>query len=118
MNLKKEEIEELEEQLILLYRFVSQNNSIKRFYYECIETKPSYKDESGILNELIQHEDAEEILKNSIIELEELRLGTESIREFHEILDSCDTEELYHKYGMSGVEDVGKLDLKNIMSSL
>ena len=37
---------------------------------------------------------------------------------FHEVLDSYDTEVLYKKYGMSGVEDVDKLDIKKIVSSL
>jgi hypothetical protein len=37
---------------------------------------------------------------------------------FHEVLDSYDIEVLYHKYGMSGVEDVDKLDINKIISSL
>jgi hypothetical protein len=37
---------------------------------------------------------------------------------FHEVLDSYDIEVLYNKYGMSGVEDVNKLDIKKIISSL
>ena len=53
MDSKKEKLEELEEQLVLLYRFVSQNNSLKRFYYEGVDVKPSFKDETGILTELI-----------------------------------------------------------------
>jgi hypothetical protein len=118
MTMSSVEIEELEEQLILIYRFVSQNNRLKRFYYQGVETKPSFEDDTGILNELVQHEDAEEILKNSVLELEEMKHGLEDIPEFHEILDSYDTEVLYHKYGMDGVEDVGKLDLKKIISSL
>jgi hypothetical protein len=119
MDSKKEKLEELEEQLVLLYRFVSQNNSFKRFYYEGVDVKPSFKDETGILNELISNDDSEEILKTCIMEIEESKHDkTKDKLMFHEVLDSYDTEILYKKYDMSGVEDVDKLDLKKIVGSL
>lgn len=117
MELKKEELEELEEQLVLLYKFVSQNNTLKKFYYEGVDIKPSFKDETGILTELVKNEDSEEILKSCIMEIEEVKEDEET-RKFHEVLDSYDMEALYHKYKMSGVEDVGKLDLKKLTGSL
>ena len=118
MELKREELEELEEQLVLLYRFVSQNNTLKKFYYQGVDTQPSYEDETGILMELLKNEDSEEILKTCIMEIEESKSDKEDINEFYEVLDAYDTELLYNKYGMSGVEDVGKLDLEKIISSL
>jgi len=125
MELKKDELDDLEEQLILLYRFVVQNNTLKKFYYEGVDIKPSFKDETGILTELIKNEDSEEILKTCIMELEELN-GTEEevkkeeneVKKFHEVLDSYDIELLYKKYGMSGVDDVDKLNLEKIVGSL
>jgi hypothetical protein len=125
MELKKDELDDLEEQLILLYRFVAQNNTLKKFYYKGVDIKPSFKDETGILTELIKNEDSEEILKTCIMELEELN-GTEEevkkeeneVKKFHEVLDSYDIELLYKKYGMSGVEDVDKLNLEKIVGSL
>lgn len=111
-----EEIEELEEQLVLLYKFVSQYNSLKKFYYEGVDIKPSFDDETGILKELVKNEDSEDVLKACIIELEDEK-GNKNM-EFHEILDSYDTEELHRKYGMSGVEDIGKIDIEKLMSSL
>ena len=125
MELKRDELEDLEEQLILLYRFVAQNNTLKKFYYEGLYIKPSFKDETGILTELYKNEDSEEILKTCIMELEELK-GTEEevkkeeneVKKFHEVLDSYDIELLYKKYGMSGVEDVDKLNLEKIVGSL
>jgi hypothetical protein len=122
MDSKIEKLEELEEQLVLLYRFVAQNNSFKKFYYEGIDVKPSFKDETGILTELVSNDDSEEILKTSIMEIEESKIDNEDETKekpkFHEVLDSYDTEVLFNKYGMSGVEDVDKLDLKKIISSL
>jgi hypothetical protein len=122
MDSKKEKLEELEEQLVLLYRFVAQNNSFKKFYYEGVDVKPSFKDETGILTELISNNDSEEILKSCIMELEESNEDnmdeTKDKPQFHEVLDSYDTEVLYNKYGMSGVEDVDKLDIKKLIGSL
>ena len=124
MELKRDELEDLEEQLILLYRFVAQNNTLKKFYYEGLYIKPSFKDETGILTELYKNEDSEEILKTCIMELEELKGTEEEVKKedkelkFHEILDSYNTEILYKKYGMNGVEDVDKLNLEKIISSL
>jgi hypothetical protein len=124
MELKKDELDDLEDQLILLYRFVVQNNTLKKFYYEGVDIKPSFKDETGILTELIKNEDSEEILKTCIIELEELKGTEEEVKKeekevkFHEVLDSYDIELLYKKYGMSGVEDVDKLNLEKIVGSL
>ena len=122
MDSKIEKLEELEEQLVLLYRFVAQNNSFKKFYYEGVDVKPSFKDETGILTELISNKDSEEILKSCILEIEEARNeNMDEIKEkpqFHEVLNSYDTEVLYNKYGMSGVEDVDKLDIKKLIGSL
>ncbi len=116
METKTMEIDELEEQLILLYRFVSQINSLKRFYYSGMDYKPVFEDDTGILNDLVESKDSEEVLKSCILELEETK-GNKDIQ-FHEVLDSYDVEELYHKYKLQDVVDVNKLDLKKIIESL
>ena len=116
MTFKPEELEELEEQLVLLYRFVSQNNTIKKFYYEGVDIKPSFKDETGILTGLVNNEESEEILKSCIMEIEDAK--QEKLNEFHEVLDSYDMDVLFKKYGMNGVEDVDKLDIKKLVGSL
>lgn len=116
MTFKQEELEDLEEQLVLLYRFVSQNNTLKKFYYEGVDIKPSFKDETGILTGLVNNEESEEILKSCIMEIEGAK--HEKLHEFHEVLDSYDMELLFKKYGMSGVEDVDKLDIKKLIGSL
>jgi hypothetical protein len=122
MDSKIEKLEELEEQLVLLYRFVAQNNSFKKFYYEGLDVKPSFKDETGMLTELINNDESEEILKTCIMEIEESKKAdndeTNETPKFHEVLDSYDTEVLYNKYGMSGVEDVDKLDINKLIGSL
>ncbi|MDD3985274.1 MAG: hypothetical protein PHY59_05190 [Methanobacterium sp.] len=116
MSFKKEELEDLEEQLVLLYRFVSQNNTLKKFYYEGVDIKPLFNDKTGILTGLVKNEESEEILKTCIMEIEDTK--QEKLKEFHEVLDSYDMEVLFKKYGMSGVEDVDKLDIKRLFGSL
>jgi hypothetical protein len=107
---------ELEEQLILLYRFVSQINSLKKFYYSGMDYKPVFKDDTGILTELVENEDSEEILKTCIMELEEDK-GNKDLK-FYEVLDSYDVEELYNKYELQDVVEVNKLDLKKLVDAL
>jgi hypothetical protein len=116
METKTMEIDELEEQLILLYRFVSQINSLKRFYYSGMDYKPLFDDDTGILTDLVQNEDSEEILKTCILELEDEKGNKDAV--FHEVLDSYDVETLYQKYDLEDVVDVNKLDIKKIVDSL
>lgn len=106
----------LKEQLVLLYRFVSQINSLKKFYYSGIDYKPVFEDDTGILQDLLDHEESEEILKSCILEIEENQGNKDA--KFHEVLDSYDIEELYNKYDLQDVVDVNKLDLKRIFDSL
>ena len=124
MKSKRDELEDLEEQLVLLYRFVAQNNTLKKFYYEGIHVKPSFKDKTGILTELVNNEDSEEILKTCIMEIEEskkeIQNETDDVerKKFHEVLNSYDIQVLYKKYDMSGVDDVDKLDINRIIEAL
>ncbi len=124
MKSKRDELEDLEEQLVLLYRFVAQNNTLKKFYYEGVDVKPSFKDKTGILTELVNNEDSEEILMTCIMEIEESKKEIQDEenkgiqRKFHEVLNSYDIQTLYKKYGMSGVEDVDKLDINKIIEAL
>ena len=124
MKSKRDELEDLEEQLVLLYRFVAQNNTLKKFYYEGIDIKPSFKDKTGILTELVNNEDSEEILKTCIMEIEDSKKEIHDEpakgeqKKFHEVLNSYDIQVLYKKYGMSGVDDVDKLDINKIIESL
>ena len=83
-----------------------------------MEIEPYFKDKTGILTELINNTDSEEILKSCIIEINGSKNDSDNTLSFNEVIDSYDIETLYRKYGMMGVDDVDKLDLKKLINSL
>ncbi len=120
MKLNPKEVDELQEKLLIVHRFISQEKKFKNFYYQGIDVKESINDEQGMISKLMELGDAEELLKNCIIELEDMKPNGQSFTptEFHEFLIDQDWQSLYKKYGMKTSEDVGKLDLKMFLELL
>jgi hypothetical protein len=119
MPLTKDEIYELQEKLLLLYKFINQNKMYKEFYYQGIEVKQNYNDNIGLISKFMTMNGAKELLKNCVIELEEMKgekLQSErevnSDEEFHEIFSSQDWNFLYKLYEMKNLDDIRKLDLE------
>ncbi|NYB52290.1 MAG: hypothetical protein HVN35_07030 [Methanobacteriaceae archaeon] len=117
MDLTPHELEELQEKLILVYRFLSQNKTFKKFYYKGIEVNEPIKDDKGFLKKLMELDDSEELLKSCIIELEDMKSGSASMTPvgFQEFMLQQDWNALYKKYDMKTLEDVGKLDLEMLL---
>ncbi len=125
MEMEDEKLEELQEQLILIYKFVSQHNKLKRFYYEGVKFNEPIKGDDAPISKLLELEDAEDVLQNSILELEEQKTGknigendVDNRVKFNEIMDSYDLNALFKKYGMKNLNDVGMFDMKQILSFL
>lgn len=120
MDLNKREIEELQEKLIIVYRFISQEKKFKNFYYEGIEVKGNLVGNKRFLNKLIELDDSEKLLKSCIIELEDMKGVGDSFNnlEFQEFMMNQDWNHLYKKYGMKNMDDVQKLDLEMLMELL
>ena len=123
--MEDEKLEELQEQLILIYKFISQHNRLKRFYYEGVEFKEPIKGDDATIRKLLELEDAEDVLQSCILELEEQKTGkntgdddADSKAKFNEIMDSYDLNALFKKYDMKNLNDVGMLDMKRILSFL
>ncbi|MDP3065313.1 MAG: hypothetical protein Q8N08_01105 [Methanobacteriaceae archaeon] len=109
------EATEVEEQLLLIYRFLEEDRLFKKFYGADLATKK----DNQILNRLLTEENAEEILRNCIRELEEIKTGSKPSRgKFEEMIVSYDPSDSYRKYGMKGLGDIYKLDLKRIIQLL
>jgi hypothetical protein len=120
MHLAKDEIYELQEKLLLIYKFINQNKMYKELYYQGIEVKQKYEDDEGLINELIAMDGAEELLKNCILELEEMKKEKKFEKKgiihtddkFQQIYSSQDWNFLYRLYEMKNLDDIGKLDFK------
>jgi hypothetical protein len=120
MKLTPKEVEELQEKLLIVHRFISQEKKFKNFYYPGIEVKEDINDDQGMVSKLMEFDDSEELLKNCIMELEDMKHNRQSFTtaEFHEFLIDQDWNFLYKKYGMKTSEDVGKLDLEMFLELL
>ena len=120
MEFTPREVEELQEKLLIVHRFISQEKRFKNFYYQGIDVKENIPSKKGMVYKLMELDDAEELLKNCIIELENMKHDGKSFNpsEFHEFLIDQDWSFLYKKYGMKTSEDVGKLDLESLLELL
>ena len=118
MDLSKKEVEELQEQIIIIYKIIHQNNTFNTFYFEDIDINTP-KSESNLINELNELDDAEETLKKCIIELEEIKKN-ERLEDnmFYDIMAEYDLRELYEKYGIKEPRDLDKLDIKELLKIL
>ena len=60
------EIEELQEKLLIIRRFISQEKGYKNFYYQGIDLEDK-KSPVGWLNKLLKLDDSEELLQKCIM---------------------------------------------------
>lgn len=121
MELTKREIDELQEKLIIVYRFISQEKKFKKFYFEGIDVEDNFNDKNEFLKKLMELDDSEDLLKSCIIELEDMKSSEgESMTPvgFQEFLMEQDWNLLYKKHGMRTLEDVEKLDLEILLELL
>ena len=118
MDLTKKEVEELQEQIIIIYKVIDQNNTYISFFYQDMDVNIP-KSDSNLINELDELENAEEMLKKCIVELEEIKKN-ERLEDkiFYEIIARYDLRELYEKYGITEPKDLDKLDIKELLKIL
>jgi hypothetical protein len=109
--MKTMEAELIEEQLLLVYRFVEEDRLFRKFYGTGLPTG-----DNQLLNLILNMDDAEEILRNCIMELEEIITGSRPSRiEFEEMIVNYDPSDTYRKYGLKGLGDVYQLELKKLV---
>jgi hypothetical protein len=119
VDLNQSEILELQEKLILIYKFINQERMYEKFFFEGFDIKKSFKTDNKLISKLLEMKDPEEFLETCVIELEELKNG-EKIEynihnSFRDIVNELYTESLYHKYGMKDPDDVDKLDINKLL---
>jgi hypothetical protein len=110
MDISKEDLQELEEKLVLIYKFINQEKIYEKFFLDDELPRP-FKYQSNLINQLLELEDAEEFLKTCIIELEELKGKKSAEISFQDVLAENDKDYLFLKYGLKDIYDVDKLDL-------
>lgn len=115
-DLNKEDLQELQEKLILIYKFIKQENMYDTFFLKGIESEKPFKYKNELINKLLEIDDADELLKASIIELEGLKNeNQEKEITLADILEKQDMEVLYYKYGIKDIYDVDKLDIIDLL---
>ena len=118
VDLNQSEILELQEKLILIYKFINQERMYEKFFFEGLDIKKSFKMNNKLINKLLEMKDSEEFLETCIIELEELKTKDMEIEDkisLNDILNNQDFEDLYHKYDMKNPDDVDKLDINKLL---
>jgi hypothetical protein len=118
VDLSKNEIQELQEKLILIYKYINQERMYEKFFFEGLDIKKSFKMNNKLINKLLEMKDSEEFLETCIIELEELKTEDVEIEDkisLNDILNNQDFEDLYHKYDMKNPDDVDKLDINKLL---
>lgn len=118
MDLTKKEVKQLQEQIIIVYKVIHQNNAFNSFYCEGMDVNMP-KSDSNLINELSGLENVEEVLRKCIVELEEIKENEKLEDEtFYEIMVKYDLRELYEKYGIKKPQDLDKLDVKKLLEIL
>ncbi|GAB4309696.1 MAG: hypothetical protein Kow0019_06990 [Methanobacteriaceae archaeon] len=119
MDLSRQELMELQEQLVIIYKLISQHRLMKKFYYNGVPFDDPFINNSELIQEFMEIEDPEQILKGSIIEIEKISNPELIDRiDFSEILDSFDLDLLKYKYKIEKPSDIDNLNIKPLLKQL
>lgn len=116
MEIEKKDLQELQEKLILIYKYVSQEKLYEKFFFEDSNLQRPYRYRNQLVEELVKMDESVEFLKTCILEVEEIKEGKlpEEISVI-DILEEQDTGSLLRKYGLGKLEDVQDLDLTDLI---
>ncbi len=116
MEIQERNLQELQEKLILIYKYVSQEKLYEKFFFENSGLVRPYRYRNKLLEELVKMTDSVEFLKTCILEVAEIKEGKPPEKiSFIDILEKQDTVSLLHKYGLAKLEDVQDLDLTDLL---
>ncbi|MDI6881557.1 MAG: hypothetical protein QMC86_01795 [Methanothermobacter sp.] len=109
--LNRIEAKELQDKLIILYKFISHQKHLKGFF----DYAPPIKSEA--VRRLLKSPGSEEIIKEAILELERIiNFRVEKSEDlFHHILNREDVEFIAKRYGMRDSWDLNKLDIEKLI---
>jgi hypothetical protein len=118
MQKTEKDLQELQEVLILIYKFVQQEKLYEKFFFEDSDFQRPYKYKNKLINELLEMDDSLDFLKTCIIEVEALKeKKLENEIDFINILEKYEIIELLLvKYGLSNLEEVDKLNTRLLLN--
>lgn len=116
MEIEQKDLQELQEKLILIYKFVAQEKLYETFFFEDSNLERPYNYNNKLIEKLMEIDDSLDFLKRCIIEVEELKgIKPENKISFIDILEEKDTESLFKIYGLDHLDDVEDLDLNVLL---
>jgi hypothetical protein len=116
MEIEEKNLQELQEKLILIYKYVSQEKIYEKFFFEDSNLQRPYRYRNELIGELVKMDDSVDFIKTCILEVKELKEGKPQDEiSFIDILEAQDTASLLAKYGLAKLEDVQDLDLTDLL---
>ncbi len=119
MVLNRQELLELQEQLVIVYKLISQHRLMKKFYYNGLEYDDPFINNSELIREFMRTENPDLILKGSIMEIEKINNPELSDEiDFCDILNSFDLDLLKYKYRIEKPSDIDNLNIKSLLNQI
>ncbi|MDI9624009.1 MAG: hypothetical protein QFX38_03885 [Methanothermobacter sp.] len=112
--LSRDKAKELQDKLIILYKFISHQKHLEGFFDYSPPTKSDY------IKRLLKNPESDKILKEAIIELEKIIDSEVEKSEdlFQNILNREDVEFIAKRYGMKDSWDLNKLNIEKLLKKI
>jgi hypothetical protein len=123
--LKGEEALELQEKLVIIYKFISQDKLMRKFFFSGLEKDlpPKNLDHNLMVKKIVQMDNSQDILKECILELEQLKPRKfnqeEDLEGFNDkfdyIINKKNLDVTCKKYGLKDCGEIEKLDIDGLI---
>lgn len=123
--LNKVQAVELQEKLIIIYKYLSQKKLLKKFFLQDLDSELFSRNLDGNpqVNKLVGMENAAAFLEESIMALEEIKKksfdydGDEDAT-VEEIINKINIDYLCKKYGLKDCQEIEKLKLSHLLEAI
>ncbi len=123
--LKTDDVVELQEKLFIIYKYISQQKSLKNFFYQGLENEMPKRDlsKNTMVKTLVETENSIKILKECILDLESMKppklRKSNNINNknelFHVLLLETNLEYLTMKYSLKDSDEIEKLNIEHLI---
>lgn len=123
--LKPAEAVELQEKLIIIYKYISQEKLLKKIFFNGLNSEIFSRDLEGnpMVKKLIHMDNALDFLEESIMELADITMhyfehSSEEVTRFEEVLNQNNLDHLCKKYGLKDCQEIEKLELDVLIRAI